>query len=77
MHKKYGNLLKLIFKRILKCKEADVKTIKLNKYYKWDSLSHLRLMIEIEKEFDMKINPSMYDQFESFDIILKYLINEK
>lgn len=40
----------------------------------WDSLAHMTLITEIEKEFSITIMPSMYLQCTSYNMIRKILI---
>ncbi len=40
----------------------------------WDSLSHIKLIIELEKEFDISIDPDVIPSlFADFDTVLKFV----
>jgi len=49
-----------VFSIISKCIDVDIKKINLKSspkdFAKWDSLSNLKILSEIEKEFGKKIN---------------------
>ena len=45
----------------------------MNDFAKWDSLKHLNLMLEIEKQFKKKINTSKMADLNSVDKILKFI----
>lgn len=51
---------KKIFSIISKCIDIDIKKINLSSspkdFEKWDSLSNLKILSEIEKEFGKKVN---------------------
>jgi acyl carrier protein len=49
------------------------QTSSMNDFAKWDSLKHLNLMLEIEKQFKKKINTSKMADLNSVDKILKFI----
>ena len=44
----------------------------------WDSLTHVQLVIELEKEFDIQISPEEgIEHFTSFEEIVQFVSNKK
>ena len=43
---------------------------------KWDSLKHLELIVEIESEFDVELEPEEIAQMKSFDDIKRILADK-
>ena len=41
--------------------------------FEWDSLAHVQLMLELEKEFSIEISPDQALEFESFKMIVDWL----
>jgi acyl carrier protein len=66
----FSNIFKISVKKINK--KTNFKNLK-----KWDSLNHVKLIIAIESEFKLSINPDDSLNFLSFGIILKYLKKKK
>jgi|TARA_B110000967_G_C18594423_1_gene416080 acyl carrier protein len=66
-----------IIKIISTCTKIDQNKININScakdFIKWDSLSHIKIMIEIEKNFKIKIKPRMMNQLISVKSILEFL----
>jgi acyl carrier protein len=54
-------------------KKNNLSEIALNTHYKWDSLSHVKLLDAIEKKFGISINEKNVDQFSNLQLILDYL----
>ena len=67
--------LKNIFEKNLNEKISKIDTLEFEKNKKWDSLSHIQIIISIEKEFDIKVKTSDVGQLTSFVKIKKYIIN--
>tara|TARA_B100001057_G_scaffold498919_1_gene607650 strand:- start:1439 stop:1672 length:234 start_codon:yes stop_codon:yes gene_type:complete len=44
-----------------------------SEFAKWDSLAHLKLMLEIEKKFKVKISTSKMSDLNSVSKILKFI----
>ena len=40
---------------------------------KWDSLGHIQLMLNLNKEFKIKIDPSQYEMLTNIDRIIKHI----
>ena len=49
--------------------------IKLNSVPDWDSLAHINIIIELNTEFGLEINPENVQNLTSFDKILVALEN--
>ena len=43
---------------------------------KWDSLKHLELIVEIESDFDVELEPEEIAQMKSFDDIKRILADK-
>lgn len=67
-------LFKLIFK--LK-KKKEILNFNSKNNNKWDSLNHIKLMIYIEKNFNIRFGAEQYKNANSFKKILKYIIKAK
>ncbi len=66
--------LENIFIKNFKIKRNKLSLISLGDFYKWDSLTHIKLMIEIEKKFNISINNSARVSLTSFEKLKDYLI---
>ena len=71
------NNLKLIVSIVSKHIKEDIKAIDINSkaddFYKWDSLSQVNIILEIEKKMNKKIDASKISELTSIKSILKYL----
>ena len=66
--------LKEIFNTILnKTKIVDYNKLAINKTKNWDSLKHLNLIILLEEEFSIKINPDDIQRLTNYKNILSFL----
>ena len=66
--------LRQIFKEILKIKtDKGHLEVKLNQYQYWDTLTHLRLIVEVEKKFKIKIPAHRVQRLNSFNKFLEIL----
>ena len=65
--------LKLIFDKILNNKVQNHSKLKLNHSKNWDSLRQIQLIINIEKEFKIKVKTSDVFSLSTFEKITKYL----
>jgi acyl carrier protein len=66
---KIKNALKKTFPGT-KIKE-DIVKLKIGSFKKWDSLGHLNLILEVEKEFKFKFHSSVFSKIKSVQDILK------
>ena len=64
--------IKDVLKRVLKL-EAVRDDISQKNCGKWDSLSHLNIIVELESEFDITIEPEDIVEMKSLEIIEKNL----
>ncbi len=63
-----------IFIKTFKLNDIDtIHNLELNKIPKWDSLGHLRLILAIEKRFNIKISNEKITKLTSFSLLLNYL----
>ena len=71
------NNLELIVSIVSKHIKEDIKKIDINSkaddFYKWDSLSQVNIILEIEKKMNKKIDASKISELTSIKSILKYL----
>lgn len=69
--------LELIISIVSKHVRVDIKDIninsKANDFYKWDSLSQVNIILEIEKKLNKKISASKIGELTSIKSILDYL----
>lgn len=67
-------IIKQIFKKIFKIDINKISTKSSSKTISnWDSISHLNLIIEVEKKFKIKIKPDEAFKLDSYEAIFKYL----
>ena len=60
-----NNITKKIFKKVFGNKSNISIDSNINNTYKWDSLNHIKLITEIEKNLKKKLNISQVIQFTS------------
>jgi acyl carrier protein len=67
--------LKKIFIKIFKIKKKNYnfEKIKSNNLNKWDSIGHINLVLEIEKEFKIKLTFDEIINSSSFEKIIEIL----
>jgi acyl carrier protein len=66
--------LKKIFKNLFNLKDNQIENAKIRSTSKWDSFSHINLIIEIETTFSIsKIKPTEIVKLNSYKSCLKYL----
>ena len=72
-----NNNLELIVSIVSKHIKEDIKNIDINSkaddFYKWDSLSQINIILEIEKKTSKKIEASKISELTSIKSILNYL----
>ena len=66
--------LENIFIRNFRIKRNKISLTSLGSFYKWDSLIHIKLTMEIEKKFNISINNSARVSLISFEKLKNYLI---
>lgn len=70
--------LKEIFCKILKIKKSNYsEKISIQNVKKWDSLNHLRLILEIERQFKVQFAHKMVPKLQSIKIIKLKLKEQK
>ena len=71
-----GNLeerLLVTFKRVF-CRQFAVERIRVDEVEEWDSLSHIRLVIELESEFAIEIEASSIAKlYSNFEVVVSFL----
>ena len=71
-----GNLeerLLVTFKRVFR-RQFAVERIRVDEVEEWDSLSHIRLVMELESEFGIEIKASSIAKlYSNFDSIVSFL----
>lgn len=69
--------LKNVFVKVLGISpEMEVCSIVQKDLSSWDSLTHVKLIMELEKTFSVEFEMKDFEQLDSFDSILK-VIQEK
>ena len=63
--------LENIFIKNFKIKRNKILLTSLGSFYKWDSLIHIKLLMEIEKKFSISINNSA--RVSKIDLIMKII----
>jgi|TARA_B100000959_G_C14750903_1_gene529138 acyl carrier protein len=74
IEKKIYNCLKIIFKNNKIPK--NIKNLKIGSFKSWDSLSHLNLLLTIEKEFKIKFPLKKIYEIRTIKEVITY-INKK
>ena len=64
-----------VFKRVFDSEDINSETSKQN-MDKWDSMNHLRLIVELEEEFNISFEPEEIDEMKSIYNI-EAIINKK
>ena len=65
-----------IFIKIFKVKKSQLHELSIGSSYKWDSIVHIQLMLEIEKKLCVTINYNSRINLISYNKIKEYLINQ-
>jgi len=63
-----------IFIKNFKIKKNQLNSLSLGTFYKWDSIMHIKLIMEIEKKFKIKINQNTNFTLINYKTIRDYLI---
>ena len=66
--------LKNIFEKNLNQKIKNIDTLAFGQNKKWDSLKHIQIIVNIEREFNVKIKTSEVGKLNTFNKLQKYLI---
>lgn len=64
-----------ILKNVFELETAD-RTCSQATCGKWDSMGHLNLVVELETEFDVSLEPEEIGEMKSFEDIVKILKNK-
>mgnify|MGYP001212402848 FL=1 len=67
--------LKIIFEKLLDLKIENLDDLVFGKTKNWDSLKHLQIIINVEKEFSTKIKTSDVITLTSFNKIKDYILS--
>lgn len=66
--------LETVFIKTFKVNKKQLSQLSIGNFYKWDSLSHIRLVMDIEKKFQISINNNVSVNLTSYKKIYNYLI---
>lgn len=70
--------LEKIFSKILKIKiKKNTQNLSMQNCKQWDSLNHLRLILDIEKNFGISFEMKKIPNLKSFKLILFEIIKKK
>lgn len=64
-----------VFSQTLSIKNVSENISRTNSE-KWDSLNHINLIVEIENEFDICIEPEEFDKMKDFQSIEKLILTK-
>lgn len=71
------NIEKKIFQILSKTFNEKESNFTINSSFgdikKWDSLGHIQLMLNIRKEFKIKIDPDQYETLTNVERIIKHI----
>ena len=70
---KKNKIIEIISKIIKTDLKEITETSSMGDFTKWDSLSHLQIMLEVEKQFKKKISTSKMSDLNSVKKILKFI----
>lgn len=69
--------IKKIFSRVLKISLNEIKNnLSRENCKNWDSMNHVRLVLEIEKELGIKIDNNDAIDLDNYETIIKFLKNQ-
>ena len=69
----FSKRLRAVFNQVFR-RNFSGDNISVDEMEEWDSLSHIKLIIEIEKEFDIEIDPDRIPSlYSNFSTILRLL----
>lgn len=66
--------LKEVFIRVFNDSKID-DTISRENYEMWDSINHISLIVELESEFDIDIDPEEFQDIKDFKSVFEKLQN--
>ena len=70
--------LEKIFSKILKIKiKKNIQNLSMQNCKQWDSLNHLRLILDIEKNFGISFEMKKIPNLKSFKLVLFEIIKKK
>mgnify|MGYP001394150777 FL=1 len=67
--------LKNIFEKNLNQKIRNIETLTFGSNKKWDSLKHIQIIVNVEKEFNVKIKTSEVGKLNTFNKLKNHIIN--
>ena len=70
---KIKEIINIISNKISVSEDEINESSKSSDFYKWDSLAHLNIILEIEKKINKKIDASMMSELTSVKSIIDYL----
>ena len=65
--------LNKIFNGVFNLFNEEINTSEIDNTSEWDSLHHLRLMIELESEFGINMTPNNFQELTSYNKIIKFI----
>ena len=71
----FNKIAKIIAKHTRETKSITLDTT-VETIERWDSLSHIKIIVDVEKDFDLKIDTSIIGELNSVKSIIKYIETE-
>ena len=69
--------IKKIFLKSLNLKKiSNYKKLVFNEHPKWDSLTHVKILVNLEKKFKFKISTEDFSKLKDFKYILNYSVKK-
>ena len=69
----FYKIIKIIAKQTRTKKELINLETSAETIERWDSLTHIKIIVDIEKDFNLKINTSMIGELNSVKSIIQFL----
>tara|TARA_B100001057_G_scaffold491606_1_gene582227 strand:+ start:764 stop:1006 length:243 start_codon:yes stop_codon:yes gene_type:complete len=69
----FYKIIKIIAKHTRTKKELINLETSAETIERWDSLTHIKIIVDIEKDFNLKINTSMIGELNSVKSIIQFL----
>lgn len=72
----FNKIAKIIAKHTRVAQKSITLDTTVETIERWDSLSHIKIIVDVEKDFDLKIDTSIIGELNSVKSIIKYIETE-